>query len=291
MSKKQAGTLDVLLNAQAQAALDNFSTCFGVRIAYYKPDQTELQVGLEKRCCGYCAYLRKRLIGDARCLEQDRVKFGEAFQRRTLIHYTCHGGLVEAICPVMLDQTLVGYVMVGQFRTQDRIPDAVCLAVKRKNWRIDEVGKAFERVPKIQPEILPAMLALFSLLVKAIVREGIAAVHGDLIVERILYEIRRQPEKSLTLPDAARLVGRSRSSVSHLFQSKLGRSFKSCVVDIRLEKAEELLRHTPGITVKEAAARVGFDDVCYFSRIFRKRKGYPPSSCGWNGLGACPTGS
>jgi AraC-like DNA-binding protein len=31
------------------------------------------------------------------------------------------------------------------------------------------------------------------------------------------------------------------------------------------------------MTVKEAASRVGFDDEFYFSRIFRKYKGVPPS--------------
>ena len=279
MSSGSPGTLEVLLNAQAQAALDNFSTCFGVRIAYYKPDQTEMQVGLQQGCCGYCTYLRQRLFGAERCLAQDRVRMAEAFQRRTLIHYTCHGGLVEAICPVILDQALAGYVMVGQFRTKDRVPDAICRAAERKGRRLEEVRQAFAGVPKIQPEKLPAMLGLFSLLVSAIVRDGIASVQGDLVVERILYEIRRRPETPLTLPEAAQLVGRSQSSVSHLFRAKLGRSFKACVVDIRLEKAEALLRHEPGIQVKEVAARLGFADVYYFSRIFRKRKGVPPSQC------------
>lgn len=277
MPKTASGSLDILLNAHAQAALDNFSTCFGVRIAYYKPDQTELQVGLKKPRCGYCTCLRKKLYSDERCLQQDRLKLAEAFQRRALIHYTCHGGLVEAICPVILNQTLVGYVMLGQFRTEDRLPDHISRDAEAKWGKSNPLQEAFSEVPKMAPEKLSAMLGLFSMLVKAIISEGIAAVRGDLIVERILHEVRSRPEHPPTLAEAAQLVGRSRSSVSHLFKAKLGRSFKSWVVDIRMEKAEELLKHEPGITVKEVAARLGFADEFYFSRIFRQRRGIPPS--------------
>jgi AraC-like DNA-binding protein len=46
-----------------------------------------------------------------------------------------------------------------------------------------------------------------------------------------------------------------------------------------MDKAEELLRHEPGVTVKEVAARLGFVDDFYFSRAFRQRKGLPPSKC------------
>jgi AraC-like DNA-binding protein len=277
MTKNAAGKLEVLLNEHAQAALDDFSTCFGVRIACYRPDQTELQVGLRKSCCGYCAHLQEKVYGIERCLQNDREKLAEAFQRRTMIHYTCHGGLVEAISPVILHQTLIGYVMVGQFRTGNALPARLRREAQTKGGGALALQEAYQAVPKVPPEKVPAMLSLFSLLVKAIVSEGIAAVHGDLIVERILHEIRSRPEDPPTLAQAAQLVGRSRSTVSHLFKAKLGRSFKSCVVDIRMDKAEQLLRHEPGVTVKEVAARLGFEDEFYFSRIFRQRKGLPPS--------------
>jgi AraC-like DNA-binding protein len=33
-----------------------------------------------------------------------------------------------------------------------------------------------------------------------------------------------------------------------------------------------------GLSVKETAARVGFDDAFYFSRVFKKVMGIPPSA-------------
>jgi len=68
------------------------------------------------------------------------------------------------------------------------------------------------------------------------------------------------------------------SSLSHLFKKVLGKSFKQFQIEIKLERAEEYLRTIPGISVGEAANRVGYQDPLYFSRIFRKYKKVPPSA-------------
>ena len=44
---------------------------------------------------------------------------------------------------------------------------------------------------------------------------------------------------------------------------------------LRVEKARELLS-TKEYSVKEVSNIVGYSDVSYFSRIFKKELGYPP---------------
>jgi len=269
--------LKVLLNENVQTALDNFSGCFGARIAYFATDMRELSVGQKKQMCRYCSLIRSKLYGNGRCLEQDRKKVKEATERKTLVSYTCHGGLVETIFPVYIDNVLAGLVMAGQFRTASSPPKSIIDDWKRKFKDDSEIMSAFSEVPEISPAKLPNMLGLFSMLVRSIAKEGIASIQGDTVVEKILHRIRCNLESPPALSEAAQLVGRSKSSVSHIFKAKLGKSFKSCVIDLRLDRAEEILRNNPGTTVKEAASKVGFDDEFYFSRIFRKYRGFPPS--------------
>ncbi|MBR4721385.1 MAG: helix-turn-helix transcriptional regulator [Clostridia bacterium] len=45
---------------------------------------------------------------------------------------------------------------------------------------------------------------------------------------------------------------------------------------LRLEKAHELLL-SKEYSVKEVSNIVGYDDVSYFSKIFKKNYGYPPT--------------
>ncbi len=277
MPQSKNGNLKVLLNESVQSALDNFSGCFGARIAYFATDMRELKVGQKKRMCRYCSLIRSRLYGDGRCLEQDRAKLQEASERGSLLSYTCHGGLVEAIIPVYADGVLIGFVMTGQFRTVSAPPKGVLDDWTRRFGKAAEIKSAFMEVPEISSVKLPSMLGLFSMLVRSIAKEGIAGIQGDMLVEKVLDRIRRDPANPPTLAEAARLAGRSRSSVSHAFKARLGRSFKSYVIDMRLARAEEILCNSPGSTVKEAASRIGFQDEFYFSRIFRKYRGFPPS--------------
>ncbi len=274
---RKTQSLNVLLNENVQTALDNFSGCFGARIAYFATDMHEIKVGQKKQMCRYCSMIRSKLYGSGRCLEQDRRKLKEASERRTLVSYTCHGGLVEIIFPVYIDNVPAGFVMAGQFRTASTPPKSIIDDWKGKFGNDSELMLAFSDVPEISTSKLPSLLGLFSMLVRSIAKEGIASIQGDTVVEKILHRIRCNLENPPTLSEAAGLVGRSKSSISHIFQAKLGKSFKSCVIDLRLDRAEEILRNSPGMTVKEVASKVGFDDEFYFSRIFKKYRGSPPS--------------
>ena len=269
--------LRIILNDSVQNALDHFSACFGVRIAYFDTNLQEIKVGQHKPVCTFCRLIRGASGGKKRCIELDRRKLREAAERRMLVSYACHGGLTEVIYPVFLNRVLVGYIMAGQFRTTSALPDNIRRDVRGNGSTAKTMIRAFDKVPFIKPVILPSMLGLFSMLVKSITHEGVTAIQGDLIIERILQRIRSMPDSPPTLEEAARLAGRSKSYVSHVFKTKLGRSFKSMVISIRLDKAEEELASSPGLTVKEVAARFGFSDEFYFSRIFRKYRGVPPS--------------
>lgn len=60
------------------------------------------------------------------------------------------------------------------------------------------------------------------------------------------------------------------------FKKKVGSSVKDYINNIKINKAKDLLM-TGGYNVTEAAASVGFDDIYYFSKVFKKITGFPPS--------------
>jgi two-component system response regulator YesN len=62
-----------------------------------------------------------------------------------------------------------------------------------------------------------------------------------------------------------------------IFKEATGKSAMQYLHEIRVEKAEEMLRSTTA-TVSEIADCCGFTDPNYFSRIFKKIKGVTPGS-------------
>jgi AraC-like DNA-binding protein len=84
----------------------------------------------------------------------------------------------------------------------------------------------------------------------------------------------------LTVEDMARVATMSRFHFSRRFRDATGRSPYRYLVDVRLERAAELLRRGRcGVT--EAALSVGFSDPSRFARMFRGRFGASPAQ--WAG--------
>ncbi len=81
--------------------------------------------------------------------------------------------------------------------------------------------------------------------------------------------------EGVRLADLARRLGYSPSHCSTLVRRTTGERFTALRRRMQLERAIGLLRS--GTSVKEAALAAGFSEPAYFSRVFARRFGVPPS--------------
>ena len=81
----------------------------------------------------------------------------------------------------------------------------------------------------------------------------------------------------LTVRDLARHSAMSESGFSHTFKAVAGIPPRRYAIQARIARARELLE-TTGLSVKEIAAQLGYDDPHYFSRCFRRHTGRTPSA-------------
>ncbi len=66
------------------------------------------------------------------------------------------------------------------------------------------------------------------------------------------------------------------STLRRQFRSQTGYALKEYILRVQLKRAKSLLTLSP-LTIEQIAAETGFADPYYFSRLFRKRVGVPPS--------------
>jgi two-component system response regulator YesN len=85
----------------------------------------------------------------------------------------------------------------------------------------------------------------------------------------------RQQYQTISLEKAARHVGLSKYYFSKCFKQVTGQNFIDYLIEVRMEKAKELLLQKK-FTVAETAYAVGFTDPNYFSRAFKKYIGVSP---------------
>src|SRR5690606_14058168 len=74
----------------------------------------------------------------------------------------------------------------------------------------------------------------------------------------------------------AKTFGMTAGFLSQYFRDAFGLTPYSYLVTVRMERAKELLKEARH--VKETALSAGYNDPNYFSRLFRKKCGHPPSS-------------
>lgn len=268
---------EIILKDDVQEVLDSFALCFGIRILFYSPDMEIVRFGDNRLSDSrYCQLVMDRLYGAHRCQSLDEEQLKEAAKSRAMVSYTCHAGLLEAIMPVYAEDNLLGYVMMGQVRTQRALPAHVADAWP-DNREKNNLRAAFEDLPFVPPGQVNHILRLFSMLVNYIVSQNMVELRGNFIVAGVVKYIESHLGEPIRLTDAAASVYRSESTVSHLVKGTLGKTFKQLVIDKKLDKADEFMRTVPGITVADVAARVGYSDPFHFSNLYRKHRKCPPS--------------
>ncbi|GGD62147.1 response regulator transcription factor [Paenibacillus nasutitermitis] len=96
------------------------------------------------------------------------------------------------------------------------------------------------------------------------------------IVEKARRYIHENYAKELSLESVAEHIHLTPTYFSSIFKKEMNGNFVDYVSNYRIEKAKELLR--AGIhNVNVTAAMVGFNNVKYFYKVFKKRTGYTPS--------------
>jgi YesN/AraC family two-component response regulator len=112
-------------------------------------------------------------------------------------------------------------------------------------------------------------------------RSDITSLDSDLsakhmrIIEQVKAMIRSDSRKDLTIDEVADMVKLHPDYLARLFKRKEGIGFKEYVIQMKMEKAKELLRTE--MSVKEICYEINYSDPSYFSRSFKKHTGLTAS--------------
>ena len=115
------------------------------------------------------------------------------------------------------------------------------------------------------------------LIVSEVIRTSALAIkrENNFAVETIRRYIQEHYAEDLTLTELAALVNANEYYLSHAFKKITHYSPQQYILRRRIGKAQCLLIYT-SLPLTEIAARVGYEDSNYFSRVFKKVIGISP---------------
>jgi AraC-like DNA-binding protein len=100
---------------------------------------------------------------------------------------------------------------------------------------------------------------------------------GDKSLAPALYYVEQHFREKIRCDDVARLCGMSSFRFSRVFKDKYTIAFRDYVVRYRLREAYKMIKDQKA-TVTDAAFAVGFNDISYFSRMFKRHFDISPSA-------------
>ncbi len=237
--------------------------------------------------CDYCRIIQNRLNKLDYCQDNDQLQCEKARINRETNYYQCHAGLEEAIYPLMLEEEIMGYIIVGQFRTSAQPPDKVLASLlaqkghlfSEKNKR-DELmialKEAYILLPEYDEQKIRSILGIIDITAQYIMEHKIVNLRENLFADKIIDFIQANIHRPITLNEAAEAVSKSPSTVSQTLKQITGKTFKQLYQREKIDYAETLMKEHPEMMVYEVAQRIGIDDPFYFSRMFRKQTGTSP---------------
>lgn len=96
-------------------------------------------------------------------------------------------------------------------------------------------------------------------------------------VSKVIFMLQHQLEEKVNIEELAADFPISYSKFRKVFKDLTGKAPNQYHLDLRLQKAKELLEEG-NMSAKEIGYRTGFNSPHYFSRLYKKKFGFPPKT-------------
>ncbi|RED61777.1 helix-turn-helix transcriptional regulator [Cohnella lupini] len=146
--------------------------------------------------------------------------------------------------------------------------------VREITSELERRDDAYQLVVKHKMELLFALLARRFLPRK--LAEKRPTTRNAEPFKPLVEHIRKHYDEPLSIEQAARMVNLNPYYFCKIFKKLTGRTFVDYVNGHRMNEAERMLLHSD-LNVTEIAERVGCGNANYFTKLYKKYKGMPPS--------------
>lgn len=262
-------SLDLLLSDDACRLLDSFAATMKIQVVFYSRSGEILRRGRSFGNSSYCDAMQKQFFGSEKCIALDKAMQKRSLESGEVFCYSCHAGLNELIAPVQIFGETAGFIMFGQFRTTTEPPEFI--------RKYPDIQKNFYDLPFFAPEDTGSLEDMAKVLLNYIADKELVSSPESFRYQKLISFIEKHLHGKISLHQAAKYLNISDSTLSHFLRKEHNTSFKELLISRKLDAADKIMHSDPAMTIAEAARQAGFDDPHYFSRLYHKKRGFPPS--------------
>lgn len=203
------------------------------------------------------------------CKTSDIEQLSSARADGRPVLYTCPFGITEAIVPIIRDDETIGYVISALGIEKGKDAEVLRLCSTCREGYSDQLKRLVDEARKLSREEMNAYFNMMKMLAEYISNDDSLIEGYGSIGQLIKKYVKNNLSSKLTLKDIARNLHCSTVTLTEHFKAEFGITINEYITKKRMDLSEKLLLTTDK-PLREIATMVGFSDVEYFSRTFKK---------------------
>lgn len=271
-------TMHYIFNKERlEKVISDFYSSTGIAVALY--DASKELVAASPIYSGCCSLIRTQKECVENCNKSNLTHMKEVASRQQIHCYTCHGGLMETILPIVYEDVLIAYMQIGQFRDtagKYSSPEKICETAEKYGLNKEELLLLYDHLPVISEDRLHSLCNIMEIVIKSFWIDGLIRYDRSMLSVKIEQYIAEHLSEKIYIEELCDLFFLSKNAIYRLFQKEFGMTVNEYILKKRLALAKELLLSGEVFNVTEVSSACGFPDYNYFIRWFKTQTGKTP---------------
>ena len=256
-----------------QDLLQHFYNLTNIKICIYDNAESELCFYPEK-LSPFCSLLRIDPEMNERCKNCDQRAFSECKKTREQYVYTCHAGLLECVSPILYENKIIGYIVIGQIKASHQsnfsnIENYLPSTLRKK------LSKRFKDLPAIEMNKINSAIKILDACTGYEYLKNLVSANENKIDILLDEYINHHLAEDLSVASLCRYFHLSHSEIYSIFKEYFFSTPAEYIKMRRLKTACNFLKQT-NLPVNKIAQQCGIPDYNYFSKIFKSFFGISP---------------
>lgn len=240
----------------------------------------------------YCMQIKSNRKLWNRCLAMKRRIFQKAQRLKSSYCGMCYCGIEEYIVPIICKNFVIGVICAGEYSNhpaissyrirkiahENKMDQDLLLSKFSQSVRKETDGKALiDNLLGIVAENLAGLYESSKLAPEPASINEIGKISSEsYVLSHAVEYVKQHFHENINVKEVAVFCHCSESYMSHIFKNTMKVNIKPFINRLRVEQAKRYLLNS-GDTIAEISSKVGFNDSNYFSSVFKKIAGIPPT--------------
>lgn len=248
----------------------DFNYVTGVSITPYYADGNPITTAYTPMG-DYCSFVNLTETGRIFCGKSNKALMKKCRESKQTERHICAFGLCDIAIPLLHRDEIIGYLMIGQIRTSEKLPTSAYFSPKD----IEKIEKYYYKIPLFDERMIESVINMGSIMTKYIMFENIIKADQRKSSSIVADYIEEHLSEPMTVESISRNTHISVSGIYKSMKQDYGKTLGEYILGLRLVRAEALLKEE-NMSIEKIAEAVGFSDSAYFSRCFKKSRGMSP---------------